>query len=81
MDAMEINWILVLLIEIAIAVIFYLLGHGFGVTEGYRKARKEFDTVINEMREEEKELEEEFQNLKRQIGGIEKLAMNLDDGK
>lgn len=65
----------------AAIMIFYLLGHKFGWQEGYRQAQKEFGELVDEMRQSEKEFEEEVQVLKKQIGGIEKLARDLDDGR
>lgn len=73
--------ILVTAAFIAGIIVFYLLGHKFGWQEGYRQAQKEFGKLVDEMRQSEKEVEEEVQALKRQIGGIEKLARDLDDGK
>ena len=72
--------ILVTAAFIAGIIVFYLLGHKFGWQEGYRQAQKEFGKLVDEMRQSEKEVEEEVQALKRQIGGIEKLA-RFDDGK
>lgn len=73
--------ILVTAAFVAGIIVFYLLGHKFGWQEGYRQAQKEFGKLVDEMRQSEKEVEEEVLALKRQIGGIEKLARDLDDGK
>lgn len=73
--------VLVTVAFVAGIMIFYLLGHKFGWQEGYRQAQKEFGKLVEEMRQSEKEVEEEVQVLKKQIGGIEKLARELDDGK
>jgi len=76
--------VLVTVAFVAAIMIFYLLGHKFGWQEGYRQARKEFGELLDEMRQDEKEVEEEVQALKKQIGGIEKLTRdldNLDDGR
>ena len=73
--------VLVTVAFVAAIMIFYLLGHKFGWQEGYRKAQKEFGKLVDEMRQSEKEVEEEVLALKKQIGGIEKLARDLDDGK
>lgn len=73
--------ILVTTAFVAGIIVFYLLGHKFGWQEGYRQAQKEFGKLVDEMRQSEREVEEEVQALNRQIGGIEKLAQNLDDGK
>lgn len=73
--------ILVTATFVAGIIVFYLLGHKFGWQEGYRQAQKEFGKLVDEMRQSEKEVEEEVLALKRQIGGIEKLARDLDDGK
>lgn len=73
--------IFVMVAFVAGIMIFYLLGHKFGWQEGYRQAQKEFGKLVDEMRQSEKEVEEEVQALKKHIGGIEKLARDLDDGK
>jgi glucosamine 6-phosphate synthetase-like amidotransferase/phosphosugar isomerase protein len=73
--------VLVMVAFVAAIMIFYLLGHKFGWQEGYRQAQKEFGKLVDEMRQSEKEVEEEVQALKKQVGGIEKLARDLDDGK
>lgn len=73
--------ILVTAAFVAGIIVFYLLGHKFGWQEGYRQAQKEFGKLVDEMRQSEREVEEEVQALKKQIGGIEKLARDLDDGK
>jgi len=73
--------VLVMVAFVAAIMIFYLLGHKFGWQEGYRQAQKEFGKLVEEMRQSEKEVEEEVLALKKQIGGIEKLARDLDDGK
>lgn len=73
--------ILVTAAFVAGIIIFYLLGHKFGWQEGYRQAQKEFGKLVDEMRQSEREVEEEVLALKKQIGGIEKLARNLDDGQ
>lgn len=65
----------------AAIIVFYLLGHKLGWQEGYRKASKEFGKLIDEMRQDTKEVDEEVQKLKKQIGDIEKIGRNLDDGK
>lgn len=66
---------------VAAIIIFYLLGHKFGWQEGYRQASKEFGELIDEMRQDTKEVDEEVRKLKKQIGDIEKIGRNLDDGK
>ena len=66
---------------VAAIIIFYLLGHKFGWQEGYRQASKEFEGLIDEMRQDTKEVDEEVRKLKKQIGDIEKIGRNLDDGK
>lgn len=73
--------ILVTAAFVAGIIIFYLLGHKFGWQEGYRQAQKEFGELVDEMRQSEREVDEEVQALKKQIGGIEKLARDLDDGR
>ncbi len=73
--------ILVTAAFIAGIIVFYLLGHKFGWQEGYRQAQKEFSELVEEMRQSEREVEEEVLVLKKQIGGIEKLARDLDDGQ
>lgn len=73
--------ILVTAAFVAGIIVFYLLGHKFGWQEGYRQAQKEFGKLVDEMRQSEKEVEEEVLALKKQIGGIEKLARDLDDGR
>ena len=73
--------ILVTAAFVAGIIVFYLLGHKFGWQEGYRQAQKEFGKLVDEMRQSEREVEEEVQALKKQIGGIEKLARDLDDGQ
>lgn len=72
--------VLVTVAFVAAIMIFYLLGHKFGWQEGYRQARKEFEGLVEEMRQSEKEVEEEFKALKKQIGVIEKIG-RVDDGK
>ena len=76
-------WLAILVTAAFVAgiIVFYLLGHKFGWQEGYRQAQKEFGKLVDEMRQSEKEVEEEVLALKKQIGGIEKLARDLDDGK
>lgn len=64
------NWILVLVSEILMAVIFWLIGYRFGEKDGSQAARAEFDKIVNEMREDEKKLEEEYRDLDRRIEGI-----------
>lgn len=64
------DWILVLVSEILMAVIFWLIGYRFGERDGTRTARAEFDKIVNEMREDEKKLEEEYRDLDRRIEGI-----------
>lgn len=73
--------ILVMVAFVAAIMIFYLLGHKFGWQEGYRKASKEFGELIDEMRQDTKEVDEEVRKLKKQIGDIEKIGRDLDDGK
>lgn len=72
--------ILVMVAFVAAIMIFYLLGHKFGWQEGYRQARKEFEGLVDEMRQSEKEVEEEVKALKRELGVIEKIG-RIDDGK
>lgn len=64
------NWILVLVSEILMAVIFWLIGYRFGERDGTRVARAEFDKIVEEMREDERKLEEEYRDLDRRIEGI-----------
>lgn len=66
---------------VAAIVVFYLIGHKLGWQEGYRKASKEFEGLLDEMRQDTKEVDEEVRKLKKQIGDIEKIGRNLDDGK
>lgn len=73
--------ILVTLAFMAGIIVFYLLGHKFGWQEGYRQAQKEFGELVDEMRQSGKEVEDEVRELKKQIGGIERMAQNLDDGR
>lgn len=72
--------ILLMVAFVAAIMIFYLLGHKFGWQEGYRQAQKEFEGLVEDMRQSEKEVEEEFKALKKQIGVIEKIG-RVDDGK
>ena len=72
--------VLVTVAFVAAIMIFYLLGHKFGWQEGYRQARNEFEGLVEDMRQSEKEVEEEFKALKKQIGVIEKIG-RVDDGK
>lgn len=72
--------VLVMVAFVAAIMIFYLLGHKFGWQEGYRQAQKEFEGLVEDMRQSEKEVKEEFKALKKQIGVIEKIG-RIDDGK
>lgn len=68
------EYIIMLIALVTVAVAFYKIGNGFGTTAGYRKARGEFDVIIEEMRADEKELAEAFAGVKKQIAEIEKAG-------
>lgn len=56
----------------------YKIGNSFGFTAGYRKARAEFDAMIDDVRKDEQDLAEAVADVKKQVAGIEKIGKRED---